>query len=171
MAQAERLAARQGRTADELAADALKRYIAHEWLNKLDREGQERWRRPGMKSEEEVEREADRAIAESRNEQRCQECITSRSIPISKSQQWSSAARQYGCATWRSTGKSKSPFRSQSSMKRGRYCATSSDGPRKGWRKPRNGFAASPSLYAAWVLGRTVRSISFCFACRATRSS
>jgi hypothetical protein len=72
MAQAERSAARQGRTADELAADALKRYIAHEWLNKLDREGQERWRRPGMKSEEEVEREADRAIAESRNEQRCQ---------------------------------------------------------------------------------------------------
>jgi hypothetical protein len=72
MAQAERLAARQGRTADELAADALKRYIAHEWLNKLDREGQERKRRLGMKSDEEVEREVDRAIAESRNEQRRQ---------------------------------------------------------------------------------------------------
>jgi hypothetical protein len=72
MAQAERLAARQGRTADELAADALNRYIAHEWLNKLDREGQERKRRLGMKSNEEVEREVDRAIAESRNEQRRQ---------------------------------------------------------------------------------------------------
>jgi hypothetical protein len=72
MAQAERLAARQGRTADELAADALKRYIAHEWLNKLDREGQERKRRLGMKSDEEVEHEVDRAIAESRNEQRRQ---------------------------------------------------------------------------------------------------
>ena len=56
MAQAERLAAGQGRTADELAADALKRYIAHEWLNKLDREGQERRRRLGMKSDEDVER-------------------------------------------------------------------------------------------------------------------
>jgi hypothetical protein len=70
MAQAERLAVRQGRTADELAADALKRYIAHEWLNKLDREGQEGRRRLGMKSDEDVERLVDRAIAESRDEQR-----------------------------------------------------------------------------------------------------
>ena len=70
MAQAERLAAGQGRTADELAADALKRYIAHEWLNKLDREGQERRSRLGMKSEEDVERVVDRAIAESRTERR-----------------------------------------------------------------------------------------------------
>ena len=42
LAQAEQLAASQGRTADDLAADALKRYPAHEWINKLDQEGQER---------------------------------------------------------------------------------------------------------------------------------
>ena len=70
MAQAERLAAGQGRTADDLAADALRRYIAHEWLNKLDREGQERRRRLGMTSDEDVERVVDLAIAKSRAEQR-----------------------------------------------------------------------------------------------------
>lgn len=70
LAQAEQLAASQGRTADDLAADALKRYLAHEWLNKLDQEGQERRRRLGLSSDEDVERLVTRAVAESRNAQR-----------------------------------------------------------------------------------------------------
>jgi len=70
LAQAEKLAASQGRTADDLAADALKRYLAHEWLNKIEREGQERRRQLGLKTDGEVEAAVDRAISEYRNEQR-----------------------------------------------------------------------------------------------------
>jgi hypothetical protein len=68
LVQAEQLAASQGRTANDLAADALKRYLAHEWLNKVERESQERRRRLGLKSDEDVDRVVERAIAESRNE-------------------------------------------------------------------------------------------------------
>jgi hypothetical protein len=70
LAQAERLAASQGRTADDLAADALKRYLAHEWLNKLDREGADNRRRDGLESDEDVERAVELAIAEFRSKQR-----------------------------------------------------------------------------------------------------
>jgi hypothetical protein len=33
------VAASQGRTTDDLAADALNRYLANEWLNKIEHEG------------------------------------------------------------------------------------------------------------------------------------
>ena len=71
LAEAEKLAVSQGRTADELAADALKRYLAHEWLNKIELEGQERRRQLWLKTDVEVEAAVDRAISEYRNEQRC----------------------------------------------------------------------------------------------------
>ena len=70
LAQAEQLAASQGRTADDLATDALKRYLAHEWLNKLDREGTDHRRRYGLESDEDVERAVELAIAEFRSKQR-----------------------------------------------------------------------------------------------------
>jgi len=70
LAQAEKLAASQGRTADDVAADALKRYLAHEWLTKIEREGQERRWHLGLKSDEEAEAVVDRAISEYRDEQR-----------------------------------------------------------------------------------------------------
>jgi hypothetical protein len=70
LAQAEKLAASQGRTANDLAADALNRYLAHEWLNKIEHEGQERQRQVGLKTDEEVEAVVERAISEYRNEQR-----------------------------------------------------------------------------------------------------
>lgn len=37
LAQARKRAESEGRTADELAADALKRYLAHEMLNELSK--------------------------------------------------------------------------------------------------------------------------------------
>jgi hypothetical protein len=64
------LAASQGRTADDVATDALNRYLAHEWLNEIEREGQDRRRRLGLKSDEEVDAVVDRAITEYRNAQR-----------------------------------------------------------------------------------------------------
>ena len=65
---AEQLAAAQGRTPDELAADALKRYIAHEQLEELSRFGQERAKHMGLDQLSEEEREAyiDRVIREAR---------------------------------------------------------------------------------------------------------
>jgi hypothetical protein len=69
LAQAEKLAGSQGRTADDLA-DALKRYLAHEWLNKIEREGEERGWQLGVKSDQEIETVVDRAISEYRNGQR-----------------------------------------------------------------------------------------------------
>jgi hypothetical protein len=67
LAQTEKLAASQGCTANDLAADALNRYLAHEWLNKIEHEGEERRRRLGLKTDEEVEAVVDRAISEYRN--------------------------------------------------------------------------------------------------------
>jgi hypothetical protein len=54
-----------GKTADELAADALRRYLAHRKLDELGKYGREQARKRGY-------READvpRLIAESRREQR-----------------------------------------------------------------------------------------------------
>lgn len=68
--EAQRMAQLQGRTTDALAADALKRYLGHEWLNKVAREGQERRRSEGLKSDDDVERVVERAIAHSRSETR-----------------------------------------------------------------------------------------------------
>jgi hypothetical protein len=48
----------------------LKRYLTHDWLDKIEREGQERRRQLGLKSDEEVEAVVDRAISEYRNVQR-----------------------------------------------------------------------------------------------------
>jgi len=70
LAHAEKLAASQGRTANDLAADALNRYLAHEWLNKIEHEGHQRRRQLGLKTDEEVEAVVDRAIYEYRKEQR-----------------------------------------------------------------------------------------------------
>jgi hypothetical protein len=68
--QAQRLAQSQGRTADDLAADALKRYLAREWVNKLSREGEENRRGLGLKTDQDVEDYVNRVIAEHRNESR-----------------------------------------------------------------------------------------------------
>lgn len=68
--QTEKLAASQGRSADDLAADALTRYLAHEWLNKIEREGEERRLQLALKSDEDVDAVVDRAISEYRNGQR-----------------------------------------------------------------------------------------------------
>ena len=46
--QAAAVAARQGRTADDLAADALKRYIAHDKLEELSRYGRRRAKELGL---------------------------------------------------------------------------------------------------------------------------
>ena len=67
---AQRMAEAQGRTADGLAADALKRYLAHEWLMKLEREGAAHRERLGLISDEAVERYVEQMIAESRRERR-----------------------------------------------------------------------------------------------------
>lgn len=64
------MAESQGRTADDLAADALKRYLTHEWLAKLDCEGMENRKRYGLKTDEEVEAYVDRVIHEYRSERR-----------------------------------------------------------------------------------------------------
>jgi hypothetical protein len=70
LVQAERIARSQGRTADDLAADALKRYLAHEWLNKLQREAPDNRRRLGLESDEDVDRFVESAITEARRERR-----------------------------------------------------------------------------------------------------
>ena len=70
LSQAQRMARTQGRTADERAADALERYLAHEWLNRLEREGQERRQSEALTSEEDVAQLVERAISEHRREQR-----------------------------------------------------------------------------------------------------
>ena len=68
LVQAQRMAESQGRTADELAADALKRYLAREWLNRVSSEGEGSRRRVGIHTEEEAEEYINRVIAEYRKE-------------------------------------------------------------------------------------------------------
>jgi hypothetical protein len=70
LAQAEQIAKSQGRTTDALAADALKRYLAHEWLDKVQREGKDNRRRLKLVSDEDVDRFVESAITESRRERR-----------------------------------------------------------------------------------------------------
>lgn len=66
--QAQRMAEAQGRTADDLAADALKRYLAHEKLEELSRYGRHRAREIGLDTLSENEREeyVNSAIRETR---------------------------------------------------------------------------------------------------------
>lgn len=68
--QAERLAQAQGRTTDDLAADALKRYMSHELLASLSSKGEEHRRSLGLKTDEDVERYVGRIITEHRQERR-----------------------------------------------------------------------------------------------------
>lgn len=70
--EAAELAERQGRSADDIAAEALKRYIAHEKLEELSRYGQQRAREMGLDrlSEEEAAAFVDSVKHDLRNERR-----------------------------------------------------------------------------------------------------
>jgi hypothetical protein len=59
------IAQADGKTTDELAADALRRYLAHRKLDELGRYGREQARKLGY-----TEADVPRLIAESRREQR-----------------------------------------------------------------------------------------------------
>ena len=71
-AQAAEIADRQGRTADDLAADALRRYIAHERLEELSRYGRERAKEVGLDklTEEQALAFVERVVDENRTEHR-----------------------------------------------------------------------------------------------------
>lgn len=66
------IAERQGRTADDLATDALKRYIAHEKLDELSRYGWDRAKALGLDkpTEEEALAFVEGVIREDRTERR-----------------------------------------------------------------------------------------------------
>jgi|GEM_PF-3793595 hypothetical protein len=68
--QAAEIAKRQGRTADDLAADALKRYIAHERLEELSGYGRARAKELGLDkpTEEQAAAFVERVISEDRTE-------------------------------------------------------------------------------------------------------
>ena len=66
LAQMQAVAREKGKSADELATDALKRYLANEWMDRLEREGHERRRELGLKTDDDVERYVDKAITEPR---------------------------------------------------------------------------------------------------------
>jgi predicted DNA-binding protein len=70
--QAVEIARRQGRTADDLAAEALTRYIAHQELEELSRYGQERAKELGLDqpTEEQAMAFVERVIHEDRTERR-----------------------------------------------------------------------------------------------------
>jgi predicted transcriptional regulator len=67
LSQAEELAKRQGRSRDDIAADALKRYLAHEWLNKMERDGQEQRQKHGLGTEEDINCVVERAVSDYRS--------------------------------------------------------------------------------------------------------
>lgn len=69
-AEAAEIARRQGWTADDLAAEALKRYLVHEKLEELALFGQRRVREMGLDKLSEAEKEAyiERVIRETREE-------------------------------------------------------------------------------------------------------
>jgi len=70
LAQVQNIAKSQGRTTDEVAADALKRYLAREWAKRLSRVGEENRRRLGLETEEQGEEYVNRMIADYRRESR-----------------------------------------------------------------------------------------------------
>ena len=68
LAQARKRAESQGRTADELAADALKRHLAHEMLNGLSKGAEER--RRAFQTDDEAQDYVQQVIAQDRSERR-----------------------------------------------------------------------------------------------------
>jgi hypothetical protein len=70
--QAARIAGRQGRTADDLAADALKRYIAHDKLEELAHFGRQRANELGLDipADDRAMAIVERAIADDRRKRR-----------------------------------------------------------------------------------------------------
>ncbi len=70
--QAARIAERQGRTADDLAADALKRYIAHDKLEESAHFGQQRAKELGLDNpvEDRAMAFVERVIADDRRKRR-----------------------------------------------------------------------------------------------------
>lgn len=68
LTQAQQRAETQARSADDLAADALQRYLAHELLTELSQGAEERRRKAGVKTEENVERYVDWVIHQHRAE-------------------------------------------------------------------------------------------------------
>jgi hypothetical protein len=70
LAQAEQFAESQGRTADELAAEAVRRYLAHEKLDELSRYGHRKARELGIEdlSAEERDEFVERAVREVREQ-------------------------------------------------------------------------------------------------------
>ena len=56
----------KGKSMDELVTDAMTRYLANEWMNTLEREGQQLRRQLGLKTDDDVERYVDKAITEQR---------------------------------------------------------------------------------------------------------
>ena len=71
-AQAAEIADQQGRTADDLAADALRRYIAHERLEELSRYGRELAKEVGLDklTEEQAMAFVERVVDVNRTEHR-----------------------------------------------------------------------------------------------------
>ena len=70
LTQVQRRAASQGRSTDDLAAEALKRYVAQELLKELTAGAEERRRQHGLNTDEDVEEYVNRVIHEHRNGQR-----------------------------------------------------------------------------------------------------
>ena len=70
LAQTVRLAAKQGRTVDELATEALNRYLTREWLNHIETDRMARRLQCGLSSDEQVESEALRVVSEYRKQHR-----------------------------------------------------------------------------------------------------
>ena len=70
LAQAQSMAETEGRTADDLAAEALRRYLTLQRMTRLSRGAEERRRALGLKTDEEVQEYVDRVIHEARRERR-----------------------------------------------------------------------------------------------------
>ncbi len=66
LAQMQSSAQEKGKSMDELVTDVMTRYLANEWMNRLEREGQQRRRQLGLKTDDDVERYVDKAITEPR---------------------------------------------------------------------------------------------------------
>ncbi len=53
----------EGKTVDEIAEEAIKRYVAREWIDRIELEGQSRRKQHGLKSDEEIDQAVEQAIA------------------------------------------------------------------------------------------------------------
>lgn len=56
----------QGKTVDELIEEAAQRYLNRQWLERMGREGLERRKQYGLKTDEEVEEFVQKAIEDTR---------------------------------------------------------------------------------------------------------